>query len=143
MPAPTAPMSSCRVRAYTEKHGTYVNTEGRAQVGLRAVYPPGDAREDWAILRALSERLGKTLPYDYARPGARPARCGEPAALPALDAAGRAALGAPSARGAGATDARCSSAPITNFYMTGPISRASEDHGRVHRLARRSLMAAE
>ncbi|CAN0074010.1 unnamed protein product, partial [Phaeothamnion confervicola] len=50
--------------AYTEKPGTYVNTEGRVQLGQRAGYPPGDAREDWAILRALSERLGKTLPYD-------------------------------------------------------------------------------
>ena len=50
--------------AYTEKPGTYVNTEGRVQLGQRAVFPPGEAREDWAILRALSERLGKTLPYD-------------------------------------------------------------------------------
>ena len=50
--------------AYTEKPGTYVNTEGRVQLGQRAAYPPGEAREDWAILRALSERLGKTLPYD-------------------------------------------------------------------------------
>ncbi len=50
--------------AYTEKPGTYVNTEGRVQQGFRAAFPPGDAREDWAILRALSERLGKTLPYD-------------------------------------------------------------------------------
>src|SRR5262245_29561780 len=50
--------------AYTEKPGTYVNTEGRVQLARRASYPPGDAREDWTILRALSERLGKTLPYD-------------------------------------------------------------------------------
>ena len=50
--------------AYTEKSGTYVNTEGRVQRGFRAVYPPGDAREDWAILRAFSAVIGKTLPYD-------------------------------------------------------------------------------
>ncbi|MBT4741420.1 MAG: NADH-quinone oxidoreductase subunit G, partial [Rhodospirillaceae bacterium] len=50
--------------AYTEKNATYVNTEGRAQLGQRAIFPPGDAREDWSIIRALSERLGKTLPYD-------------------------------------------------------------------------------
>src|SRR5208282_126664 len=50
--------------AYTEKDATYVNTEGRVQLGRRAVFPPGDAREDWTILRALSEALGKTLPYD-------------------------------------------------------------------------------
>ncbi|HKW53949.1 MAG TPA: NADH-quinone oxidoreductase subunit NuoG, partial [Stellaceae bacterium] len=50
--------------AYTEKDATYVNTEGRAQLGRRAVFPPGDAREDWAILRALSDALGRKLPYD-------------------------------------------------------------------------------
>ena len=50
--------------AYTEKSGTYVNTEGRVQRGLLAVYPPGEAREDWKILRAFSEVVGHTLPYD-------------------------------------------------------------------------------
>jgi len=50
--------------AYTEKDATWVNTEGRVQQGNRAVFPPGDAREDWTILRALSERCDKTLPYD-------------------------------------------------------------------------------
>ncbi len=50
--------------AYTEKDATYVNTEGRVQLAQRAVFPPGDAREDWKILRALSEALGRTLPYD-------------------------------------------------------------------------------
>ena len=50
--------------AYTEKSGTWINTEGRVQFGLRAAFPPGDAREDWSILRALSGALGKTLPFD-------------------------------------------------------------------------------
>src|SRR5690606_31398401 len=49
--------------AYTEKSGTYVNTEGRVQVTNRAVFPPGDAKEDWAIIRALSGAVGKPLPY--------------------------------------------------------------------------------
>ena len=49
---------------YTEKSGLYVNTEGRVQLAERANFPPGDAREDWAILRALSAVLGKTLPFD-------------------------------------------------------------------------------
>src|ERR1700719_1225910 len=49
--------------AYTQKDGTYVNTEGRAQLGRRAVFPPGEAREDWAILRALSGALGRPLPF--------------------------------------------------------------------------------
>src|SRR5271170_5436044 len=50
--------------AYTEKSGAYVNTEGRPQFADRAVFPLGDAREDWAILRALSDALGGKLPYD-------------------------------------------------------------------------------
>ena len=59
--------------AYPEKSGIYVNTEGRVQMAARAAFPPGDAREDWAILRALSDVLGHKLPYDSlaaAAPGA-------------------------------------------------------------------------
>ena len=50
--------------AYAEKHGTYVNIEGRVQRGERAAFAPGDAREDWTILRALSDLIGKPLPFD-------------------------------------------------------------------------------
>src|SRR6185312_800055 len=50
--------------AYTEKSATYVNTEGRAQVAARAAFAPGDAKEDWAIVRALSGHVGRKLPYD-------------------------------------------------------------------------------
>jgi NADH-quinone oxidoreductase subunit G len=50
--------------AYSEKHGTYVNLEGRVQQSEPAVDPPGDARKDWSILRALSDVIGKTLPFD-------------------------------------------------------------------------------
>src|SRR3546814_3975058 len=50
--------------AYTEKDGLYVNTEGRVQEGLAASFPLGEAREDWKILRALSEAVGHTLPFD-------------------------------------------------------------------------------
>ena len=50
--------------AYTEKSATYVNLEGRVQQANRAGFPPGDAREDWAILRALSDVLGHRLPFD-------------------------------------------------------------------------------
>ena len=50
--------------AYTEKTGIYVNMEGRPQFGERAIFPPGEAREDWAILRALSEAIGAKLPFD-------------------------------------------------------------------------------
>ena len=50
--------------AYTEKHGTWVNTEGRPQRAKLAVFPPGEAKEDWKILRALSEALGRKVPLD-------------------------------------------------------------------------------
>ncbi|HSQ99929.1 MAG TPA: NADH-quinone oxidoreductase subunit NuoG [Sphingomicrobium sp.] len=50
--------------AYAEKHGTYINTEGRVQRGEKAAFAPGEAREDWAILRAVSELAGRTLPFD-------------------------------------------------------------------------------
>jgi NADH-quinone oxidoreductase subunit G len=50
--------------AYAEKHGTYVNTEGRVQRGEKAAFPPGEAREDWAILRAVSQLVGQALPFD-------------------------------------------------------------------------------
>jgi len=50
--------------AYTEKNGTYVNTEGRVQLGRTAVSPPGAAREDWKIVRVLSELAETKLPYD-------------------------------------------------------------------------------
>ncbi|MEJ0063678.1 MAG: NADH-quinone oxidoreductase subunit NuoG [Alphaproteobacteria bacterium] len=50
--------------AYTEKTALYVNTEGRPQLARQAVFPPGEAKEDWKIIRALSEAVGKKLPYD-------------------------------------------------------------------------------
>ena len=65
--------------AYPEKSGLYVNTEGRVQMAGRAAFPPGDAREDWAILRALSDVLGRKLPYDFARAAAPGAVQGAPA----------------------------------------------------------------
>ena len=61
--------------AYTEKSGTYVNTEGRVQMTNRAGFAPGDAREDWAILRALSDVLGKKLPFEFAGATALVAPC--------------------------------------------------------------------
>ena len=65
--------------AYTEKTGIYVNTEGRPQFAERAVFPPGDAREDWSILRALSDPVGARLPFELAHPVALGAcRCVSP-----------------------------------------------------------------
>ncbi len=113
--------------AYTEKNGLYVNTEGRVQRGERSVFPKGEAREDWAILRALSERVGAKLPYDsldelraklfadhptfgqidYA-PGSSPS---------AFDLSG---LGAP-----GELTSAPIVSPIQAFHLTNPIARAS------------------
>ncbi|TXH34668.1 MAG: NADH-quinone oxidoreductase subunit G [Rhodospirillaceae bacterium] len=109
--------------AYTEKDGTYMNTEGRAQLALKAIFPPGEAREDWAILRALSAVLGKPLPYDNLgqlrqrlyQVNARFQRLNtiEPGAWQKFG-----------------NDAPVDTKPFTpaiaNYYMTDPISRASE-----------------
>jgi len=108
--------------AYTEKPGTYVNTEGRVQLGFRACYPPGDAREDWAILRALSERLGKTLPYD-SLDQVRARLIAVNRTFAALDQQSAGAWGEFGKPGT-VTDAPFEQ-PIKTFYMTDPISRAS------------------
>ena len=109
--------------AYTEKDGTYANTEGRVQRGKRATFPPGDAREDWAILRALSDVLGKTLPYNnILELQAHMAKTAP--ALAEIDTL------APSSWRDYGTSGEMENAPfespIRNFYMTDPICRASE-----------------
>jgi NADH-quinone oxidoreductase subunit G len=125
--------------AYTEKPGTYVNTEGRVQLALRANFPPGDAREDWAILRALSERLGKTLPYDTIDQ-VRARLIAVSKSFAALDQQAAGAWGEFGKAGA-MTDAPFVS-PISNFYMTDPISRASKTMADCM-ASRQQLMAAE
>jgi NADH-quinone oxidoreductase subunit G len=112
--------------AYTEKSGTYVNTEGRVQLADRANFPPGDAREDWAILRALSDVLGYKLPFDSLRAlrlclyEAQPhfAKRDEIAASLPFDAAKLAESGTSFA-----------SAPfvpaVADYYLTNPVARAS------------------
>jgi NADH-quinone oxidoreductase subunit G len=125
--------------AYTEKPGTYVNTEGRVQLAFRAAYPPGDAREDWAILRALSERLGKTLPYDTLDQ-VRARLVAVNSTFAALDqqAAGHwGSFGTPDKP----SDQPFAS-PIKNFYMTCPISRSSRTMAECT-ASRAQLMAAE
>ncbi|MEE8516357.1 MAG: molybdopterin-dependent oxidoreductase, partial [Alphaproteobacteria bacterium] len=108
--------------AYSEKTATYVNTEGRAQMGHRAVFPPGDAREDWRIIRALSAALGKTLPFDDAAQ-LRGQMAGVAPALGRLDEA-TAADWQPFGT-AGAMDPAPFTPAVENFYMTDAISRAS------------------
>ncbi len=125
--------------AYTEKPGIYVNTEGRVQVGRRAGYPPGDAREDWAILRALSERLGKTLPYDTLHQ-VRARLVAVNKVFAAIDQQAPGAWG-PVGKPGATTDAPLKSA-VPNFYMTCPISRASKTMADCM-ASRTHLMAAE
>ncbi len=109
--------------AYTEKNATYVNTEGRVQRTRLAAFPPGEAREDWKILRALSDRLGCTLPYDDLG-AVRRRMAGINPNFDNPDAVAPAPWGGFGA--AGAMDGAPFASPIANFYMTDPISRASE-----------------
>jgi NADH-quinone oxidoreductase subunit G len=109
--------------AYTEKNATYVNLEGRVQQGNLAVCAPGEAKEDWAILRALSERLGRKLPFD-SLPQLRARLYADHPGLQRLDAV-EPAPWAPFGR-EGPVDAAPFVHPIKNYYMTDPISRASE-----------------
>jgi len=112
--------------AYPEKSGIYVNTEGRVQMASRAVFPPGDAREDWAILRALSDVLGKKLPYDSLgqlrqaifKVHPHLMRTGEIAPADAADLKKLASLG-------GNTDKAPLLSSVDNFYFTNPIARCS------------------
>ncbi len=109
--------------AYTEKDGIYMNTEGRPQLGLRAAFPPGEAREDWSVLRALSQVLGKPLPYDDILQLRRRLFQLNPR-FQRLDGVEPAAWG--EFGRAGSLDGAPFRSPIANFYMTDPISRASE-----------------
>ncbi|MBT5572369.1 MAG: molybdopterin-dependent oxidoreductase, partial [Alphaproteobacteria bacterium] len=109
--------------AYTEKNGTYVNTEGRVQLGRQAVQPPGDAREDWAIVRAMSDVLGAGL--DYVTLGdVRTALVEANAVFDQIDELSSSDMGLAGA--AGDMDAAPFESKISNYYMTDPISRASE-----------------
>ncbi len=100
--------------AYTEKDALYTNTEGRVQAGFRAVFPKGKAREDWSIVRALSDVLGRTLPYDDL------AAVRATLETPAVSAFDPAKLGK-----AGKIRAGAFVSMIDDFYLTNPIARAS------------------
>lgn len=117
--------------AYTEKSGTYVNTEGRAQEATFVVAPPGKAREDWQIIRAVSEVIGSPLPYNDLESLRK--RMSE--VSPTLRSLGKresASFGSES--GKLATNAKSNSSEplrawqteLTDYYMTNPISRSSK-----------------
>ena len=123
--------------AYTEKSGIYVNTEGRVQMAARASFPPGDAREDWAILRALSDVLGHKLPYD----SLSALRAALFKAHPHLARIDQIAPGNPAdieklASRGGTPDKAPFRSPVTDFYLTNPIARASAIMAECSALAR-------
>jgi NADH-quinone oxidoreductase subunit G len=134
--------------AYTEKSGLYVNSEGRVQLANRATFPPGEAKEDWAILRALSDVAGKRLAYDdiealrrailadaspFSAHDQTPQPAGaDPSIWNAIGAAGPLDAGVPLA------------SRIADYYLTNPIARASETMAECSRLfVQRTQMAAE
>ena len=107
--------------AYSEKSGTWVNLEGRVQRGERAVFPPGDAREDWTIFRALSDVIGQTLPFDSLA-GLREAMYGE---VPALRHEGLVSFEWNPPTLDGTASGSIEGYPIKDFYLTNAICRAS------------------
>ena len=111
---------------YTEKSGTYVNTEGRVQLGSRAAFAPGEAREDWAILRALSDVLGKKLPYDSLT-ALRAALYAEYPHFAEIDmiSTGDSGAIAAIAKKAGRMNKSAFASAVKDFYLTNPIARAS------------------
>ena len=112
--------------AYTEKDALYVNTEGRPQMTARAIFPPGEAREDWKIVRALSGVLGRPLPFNsVAELRAKMfASCPHLAMLDRIETPDSAAIEALAARGGKASKDRFGEA-VGDFYLTNPIARAS------------------
>ena len=129
--------------AYTEKSGIYVNTEGRVQMANRAAFPPGEAREDWAIIRALSDVLGKKLPYD----SLAQLRQAMFKAAPHLMRLDQIEPGKPddvkalAGRG-GNVDKAAFKPAIEDFYMTNPIARASAVMAECSRLASGQMLTA-
>ena len=123
--------------AYTEKSGTYVNTEGRVQMTNRAGFAPGEAREDWAILRALSDVLGRKLPFDSLAQ-LRAKLYAEHPHLAAIDRIATADAAALSkvARLGGRLGKSAFVSPVKDFYLTNPIARASAVMAECSALAR-------
>ncbi len=131
--------------AYTEKSGTYVNTEGRVQMTSRAVFPPGEAKEDWAILRALSGSLGQVLPFDTLAQLRKALYTAHPhfAGIGEIAAGDRAGIATLATRGGKVAKAAFAS-PVTAYYQTNPIARASAIMAQCQSLADgRTQQAAE
>ncbi|NML93657.1 NADH-quinone oxidoreductase subunit NuoG [Novosphingobium olei] len=108
--------------AFSEKDGTYVNTEGRVQYSEKAVFAPGEAREDWTILRAMADALGVTVGFD----SFDQLRAAMVAEVPALGTEGLADYGAlPAAPSDAKAEGVIAGYPIKDRYLTNAIGRAS------------------
>ena len=127
--------------AYTEKSGTYVNTEGRVQRSDRANFPPGDAREDWAILRALSDVIGQRLPFDSLN-ALRAALVAAHPHMGALDAIAAGDASALTKIPAGTLGNKPFVNAVQDFYLTNPIARASAVMAECSALAKGRLAQA-
>jgi NADH-quinone oxidoreductase subunit G len=128
--------------AYTEKDGTYVNTEGRVQRGYRALFPPGDAREDWRILRAFSATIGHALPYD----DLDSLRARMERQNPVFGTVGLARFGVSDTAGPATGNVGDASfvPAVRDYYLSNAISRASLTMAECSRIAPKPLaMAAE
>ncbi len=129
--------------AYPEKSGLYVNTEGRVQMTQRAAFPPGDAREDWAILRALSDVLGERLPFNSLRELRRALYKAHPhfMALDVIEESGGNAIKKLAGLG-GTPDKTPLRSSVADFYLTNPITRASAVMAECSALAAGALRTA-
>ena len=130
--------------AYTEKSGLYVNMEGRVQLGMPAVPPKGEAKEDWAIIRALSAHVERVLPYDSLE-ALRETLFAEHPSFASLDNVETTEDGGVDMSQLGAAGT-LSSAPLKNavedFYLTNPIARASQVMAECSELAQSSVKEA-
>jgi NADH-quinone oxidoreductase subunit G len=129
--------------AYTEKSGIYVNTEGRVQMANRAAFPPGEAREDWAIVRALSEVMGKRLPYDSLGALRQAMFKAAPHLMRVdqIEATNAADIKTLAGKGGNVEKAPFKTS-VEDFYLTNPIARASAVMAECSRLASGQMLTA-
>jgi NADH-quinone oxidoreductase subunit G len=129
--------------AYTEKSATYVNTEGRVQITGRAAFPPGESREDWAVVRALSEAMGRKLPYDSLATLRQAIFKAVPHLMRVDQIEPGKAGDITSFAGKGGTLEKPAFKPlIEDFYLTNPIARASAVMAECSRLASGQMLTA-
>jgi NADH-quinone oxidoreductase subunit G len=129
--------------AYTEKQALYVNTEGRVQMASRAAFPPGDAREDWAVIRALSEVMAKRLPYDSLAALRQAIFKAVPHLMRVdqIEAGNAGDLRTLAGKGGGLEKAPFK-ASVEDYYLTNPIARASAVMAECSRLASGQMLTA-